>query len=109
MIQTLLSRYSISLRMFIVFSLLLFIASQAFSQTVTQNTQSTNNGYFYSFWNDGQRGSASMTLGADGNYSTTWSNINNFTAGKGWAVGKPDRVVCYTGSFNGGSNGFLAL
>ncbi len=50
-----------------------------------------------------------MTLGAAGNYSTTWNNIGNFTAGKGWAVGKPDRVVCFSGSFNGGSNGFLAL
>jgi len=54
-------------------------------------------------------GSASMTLGPGGNYSTTWSNVNNFTAGKGWAVGKADRVVCFEGSFNGGSNGFLAL
>ncbi|MGN6647472.1 MAG: glycoside hydrolase family 11 protein, partial [Cytophaga sp.] len=95
----------------IVFSLTwLFITTLSVSgQTVTTNTQSTNNGFFYSFWNDGSQGSASMTLGAAGNYSTTWNNIGNFTAGKGWAVGKPDRVVCFSGSFDGGSNGFLAL
>lgn len=90
---------------------LLLILNCQFSsaQTVTANTQSTHDGFFYSFWNDGQRGSASMTLGAAGNYSTTWNNVNNFTAGKGWAVGKADRTICFSGSFNGGSNGFLAV
>lgn len=79
------------------------------AQTVTNNTQGTHEDYFYSFWNDGQSGSASMTLGPGGNYSTVWNNINNFTAGKGWKTGKPDRAVCFEGSFNGGSNGFLAV
>ena len=104
---TLLSRSTI----LIVFSFaLVFIRlSPLNAQTVTSNTQSTHNGFFYSFWNDGSQGSASMTLGAAGNYSTTWNNIGNFTAGKGWAVGKADRVVCFSGSFDGGSNGFLAL
>ena len=93
-----------------VFSImLLFVFSQIQAQTVTTNTQSTNNGFFYSFWNDNSQGSASMTLGAAGNYSTTWSNVGNFTAGKGWSVGKEDRVICFDGSFNGGSNGFLAV
>ncbi|MBC7391621.1 MAG: glycoside hydrolase family 11 protein [Opitutaceae bacterium] len=87
----------------------LCIPSKINAQTVTGNTQSTHNGFFYSFWNDNSQGSASMTLGAAGNYTTTWSNVGNFTAGKGWSVGKPDRVVCFEGSFNGGSNGFLAL
>jgi hypothetical protein len=109
MIQHLLSRYSKNLQSFIVFSLLLLMASEAYAQTVTGNTTGNNNGYFYSFWNDGSKGSASMNLGTGGSYSTTWSNIGNFTAGKGWAVGSPNRVVCYSGTFNGGSNGFLAL
>src|SRR5690606_32727089 len=51
----------------------------------------------------------SMTLGPNGNYSTTWSNVGNFTAGKGWKPGSSDRVICFSGSFNGGSNGILAI
>lgn len=94
----------------VVFSfMLLWLTASTYAQTITNNTQSTHDGFFYSFWNDKTQGSASMTLGPAGNYSTTWSNVGNFTAGKGWAVGKPDRVVCFSGSFNGGSNGFLAL
>jgi len=50
-----------------------------------------------------------MTLGPEGNYSTTWNNVGNFIAGKGWAVGSPNRVICYSGNFTGGYNGFLAL
>ncbi|MBK8806282.1 MAG: glycoside hydrolase family 11 protein [Bacteroidales bacterium] len=79
------------------------------SQTITANTQSTHDGFFYSFWTENPNNGASMTLGPAGNYSTTWNNTLNFTAGKGWAVGKADRVVCFEGTYNGGSNGFLAL
>ena len=85
------------------------LTHQLIAQTVTSNTQGTNNGFFYSFWNDNASGSASMTLGAAGNYSTTWSNIGNFTAGKGWATGKTDRAICFSGSFNGGNNGYIAI
>ncbi len=110
MLQKLLFRNSVRILSCAVFSsAMLFATLQSKAQTVTTNTQSTHNGFFYSFWNDNTQGSASMTLGAAGNYSTTWSNVGNFTAGKGWATGKADRVVCFSGSFNGGSNGFLAL
>jgi hypothetical protein len=88
---------------------LLLIAQQLSAQIVTKNIQSENNGFFYSFWNDATSGTASMTLGPAGNYSTTWSNVGNFTAGKGWATGQEDRVVQFSGSFDGGSNGFLAV
>jgi hypothetical protein len=50
-----------------------------------------------------------MTLGAAGNYSTVWNNVNNFTAGKGWATGSPTRIINFSGSFDGGSNGYLAV
>jgi len=94
----------------IVFSfVLLLLTQQSNAQTITGNTQGTNNGFFYSFWNNNSGGSASMTLGSAGNYSTTWSSVGNFTAGKGWATGSANRVVCFSGNFNGGSNGFLAL
>lgn len=79
------------------------------AQTITSNTQGTHGGYFYSFWTENPNNGASMTLGPEGNYSTTWNNTLNFTAGKGWAVGKADRTVCFEGTYNGGSNGFLAL
>ncbi len=87
----------------------LFTIQQLNAQTITTNQTGTNNGYYYSFWNQGGGGSVSMTLGSGGNYSTTWSNVTNFTAGKGWATGSPDRVINFSGSFDGGSNGFLAV
>lgn len=86
----------------------LFVTPQSNAQTITANQTGTHNGYYWSFWTEGG-GTASMTLGPGGNYSTTWSNIQNFTAGKGWRTGTRDRVVCFEGSYNGGSNGFLAV
>jgi len=93
----------------ILLLLLAFASQQLFSQVVTTNTQSTHDGFFYSFWTENPNNGASMTLGPGGNYSTTWNNTLNFTAGKGWQVGTPDRVVCFEGTYDGGSNGFLAL
>ncbi|MFO7867821.1 MAG: glycoside hydrolase family 11 protein, partial [Bacteroidales bacterium] len=78
-------------------------------EVVTSNTQGTHDGWFYSFWTENPDDGASMTLHPDGRYTTTWNNTLNFTAGKGWAVGSRNRVVCFEGSYDGGSNGFLAL
>ncbi len=77
------------------------------AQTISANSTGTQGGFYYSFWTD-KPGSASMTLGSGGNYTTTWSNTGNFTAGKGWATGGRKNVT-FSGSFNGGSNGFLAV
>ncbi len=92
-----------------LFAFVLLLATQrSDAQTISTNQTGTHNGWYWSFWTEGG-GTASMTLGAGGNYSTTWSNIQNFTAGKGWRTGTRDRVVCFEGTYNGGSNGFLAV
>jgi hypothetical protein len=107
--EILLLNFKIKMASIFMCLILVFSTHSSYAQTITNNTQGNHDGYFYSFWNDNSQGSASMTLGQGGNYSTTWNNVGNFTAGKGWAVGKPDRVVCFSGSYDGGSNGFLAL
>jgi len=53
--------------------------------TICSSQTGNSNGYYYSFWTAGG-GSACMTLGSGGDYSTSWSNVNNFVAG---TVGVP--------------------
>ncbi len=68
----------------------------------------TDNGFFYSFWTDGQ-GSVTYNNGPGGEYNVKWSNVGNFVAGKGWNPGGP-RVVNYNGTWNGANvNSYLSL
>jgi len=106
--QKLLFKNGIKIFLIIQVSILLvFVAQHSSSQTITSNQQGTNDGYFYSFWNAGG-GTVEMTLGSGSNYSVVWSNCNNFTCGTGWKPGA-SRTVSFSGSFDGGSNGYLAL
>jgi len=85
----------------------LFALNIQAATTITSDQTGTHDGYFYSFWNQGG-GSVVMTLGSGGNYSVDWSNCNNFTCGKGWSTGSA-RNVSFSGTFDGGNNGYLAL
>lgn len=75
-------------------------------ETLTANQTGTHDGFYYSFWTEA--GSAAMTLGAGGSYSTSWTNCPNVVCGKGWGNGGP-RSVNYSGSFNASGSGFLAV
>jgi endo-1,4-beta-xylanase len=72
---------------------------------ITTNQRGTHDGCFYWFWQD--MGDASMTL-SPGGYSSRWSDVNNWIGGKGWETGGP-RTFSYSGTFDPGRNGYLAL
>lgn len=76
--------------------------------TISSSQTGTNNGYFYSFWSDGV-GQASMTLGPAGQYSTSFTNVGHFIAGKGWKTGSRS-AVSYTSSLGTSSgNAYVEL
>ncbi|MFI1520918.1 glycoside hydrolase family 11 protein [Kitasatospora cineracea] len=75
--------------------------------TISSNQTGNDGGYFYSFWSDGN-GSSSMSLNGGGNYSTSWSNVGNFVAGKGWSTGSRNPVT-YSGTWSTNGNAYLSL
>jgi endo-1,4-beta-xylanase len=75
--------------------------------SVCSNQTGSNNGYFYSFYTAGS-GSACMTLGSGGNYSTSWSGVSDFVGGVGWSTGSA-QTVTYSGSFSPSGDAYLSL
>lgn len=63
-----------------------------------QPGQGTHDGYFYSYWTDGQ-GSVDYNNGPRGSYKVSWRNVGNWVGGKGWNPG-PSRTVAYNGTWN---------
>jgi len=83
------------------------------SLTLNAGTISTNqtgtDGLWYSFWTD-KANSVTMNLNGGGNYSVSWTNCGNFTAGKGWSTGSATRVINYNaGSWAPNGNGYLSV
>lgn len=78
------------------------------SRNITSNQIGTNGGFYYSFWTAGT-GTADMTLGSAGNYSVSWSNVGDFTCGKGWATGSGHSVGYNAGAYSNSGGGSLAL
>ena len=89
--------------------LLLAGTPRASAQTITSNQTGTNNGYFYTYWKDS--GSATMNLGAGGNYSVNWNlGSGNFVGGKGWSTGSSSRRIGYNaGIWSPNGNAYLTL
>jgi endo-1,4-beta-xylanase len=91
-------------------SALALAAAGSAHAAVCSNQTGTNNGFYYQMYLSS--GSACLTLGSAGNYSTTWSlgSSGNMVAGKGWSTGSTSRVIGYNaGVWNPGSNAYLAL
>ena len=75
--------------------------------TITSNATGTNNGYFYSFWQ--QDSGATMTLKSGSEYALSWTSASNdVVAGTGWNPGGTSPVT-YSGSWNCNGNCYLSL
>ncbi len=72
----------------------------------------TNNGFYYFCWTN-DKGTVNYQNKAGGRYTVSWDNKGatgfNFTCGKGWSSGDKNKVVTYSGTFDPGNNGYLAL
>lgn len=87
--------------------LLVTLAAAAVSGAGTPSSEGWNNGFYYSWWTDGQA-QATYTNGPAGQYSLQWSGNGNLVGGKGWNPGSA-RTINYSGSYNPNGNSYLAV
>ncbi len=75
----------------------------ASAQSVSNNGEGTNNGYFYSLFTSS--GSATMTFPSagtyPGNYAISWSGVGDMVGGKGWSTGSAQTIGYNVGSASG--------
>lgn len=96
-------------RLFAALVALWLCVPAAHAQTHCSSQTGTHGGFYFTHWTDGG-GSACMTLGANGNYSYSWSNTGNFVGGKGWSTGSSTRVIGYNaGVYSPSGNSYLTL
>ncbi|RPA73741.1 endo-1,4-beta-xylanase I precursor [Ascobolus immersus RN42] len=74
----------------------------------TPNGTGMHNGFYYSFWSDGQ-GNINYQNGAGGSYTVQWSGNGNWVGGKGWNPGTSNRNINYSGQYNPNGNSYLAI
>ncbi|KAL4781754.1 glycoside hydrolase [Aspergillus varians] len=82
-------------------------SDQSLAERSTGSSTGTNNGYYYSFWNDGG-GDVTYTNGDAGSYTVKWTDVGNFVGGKGWNPGSR-KVINYKGTFSPSGNGYLSV
>ncbi|CAG9992793.1 unnamed protein product [Clonostachys byssicola] len=73
------------------------------SRAVTPNAEGTHNGFFYSWWSDGNA-AATYTNGNAGSYSISWEAGGNLVGGKGWNPGT-SRSITYSANWKPVNNG----
>ncbi|KAI5782103.1 endo-1,4-betaxylanase [Peziza echinospora] len=91
-----------------VASVLAAPGSVIFGRGGTPSSAGTHDGFYYSWWTDGQ-GDATYTNGPKGQYSLTWSGNGNLVGGKGWNPGTANRVINYSGTYQYNGNSYLAV
>jgi endo-1,4-beta-xylanase len=77
--------------------------TEAFAQA-SPSTTGTINGFYWQCYNAAGGGSASLTNGAAGNFSVTYSKVVDVVAGKGWNPGSVRTVGYNVGLLNGSYN-----
>ncbi|KAI4768024.1 xylanase G1 [Aureobasidium sp. EXF-3400] len=74
----------------------------------------TNNGYYYSYYNSGADNTVTYNNKPAGEYSVSWTNCDNFVAGKGWSVGASRcKLTCggerVDGTYSPSGNSYLSV